>query len=568
MGFDIAIRNGLVVDGTGSPPRPADIGIAGERVVAVADRGQHLGADARHEIDASDRIVTPGFVDIHTHLDAQLAWDPLGTSSCWHGVTSVVLGNCGVTFAPCRPEDRSHLAELMESVEDIPRAAILEGMSWDWVTYGEYLASLDRLPKGPNVGGMIGHCAVRHHVMGDRSLGEEAPTDEDMGAMVELVEEAMDAGALGFSTSRTLMNRVPDGRPMPGTWAEPDELFAFADVLGRHGRGVFESASRLGERDSDDLTNTRAELAWMGEVSRRSGRPVTFGLAQSDRRPELFRQVVDLAKEQNAIGGCVRPQTTARSLGLLFGLQSRTPFDRSPAWRELRGLSVQEQLLALRDPARRTLFIAQAEEYPPGIDLSKLYVLPPGPARYDCDADTSLAAHAAARGVSEAAAFIELAIETGGTFVCNLPLLNQQLAAVEELLDDPLVTLGLADSGAHVGRFTDASQPTFFLTYWVRERARWRLEDAVRRLTLDAASLFGLTDRGVLRPGAYADVNVIDIEGLTLPQPEFIHDFPGGAGRYVQGSSGYDWTIVNGQVFMDHGEHAGALPGRLLRSTD
>jgi N-acyl-D-aspartate/D-glutamate deacylase len=306
----------------------------------------------------------------------------------------------------------------------------------------------------------------------------------------------------------------------------------------------------------------------MGEVSRRSGRPVTFGLAQSDRRPELFRQVVDLAKEQNAIGGCVRPQTTARSLGLLFGLQSRTPFDRSPAWRELRGLSVQEQLLALRDPARRTLFIAQAEEYPPGIDLSKLYVLPPGPARYDCDADTSLAAHAAARGVSEAAAFIELAIETGGTFVCNLPLLNQQLAAVEELLDDPLVTLGLADSGAHVGRFTDASQPTFFLTYWVRERARWRLEDAVRRLTLDAASLFGLTDRGVLRPGAYADVNVIDIEGLTLPQPEFIHDFPGGAGRYVQGSSGYDWTIVNGQVFMDHGEHAGALPGRLLRSTD
>jgi len=361
---------------------------------------------------------------------------------------------------------------------------------------------------------------------------------------------------------------VPDGRPVPGTWAEPDELFALADVLGRHGRGVFESASRLGEQDGDDLTKTRAELAWMGEVSRRSGRPVTFGLVQSDRRPQLFRQVVDLAKEQNAIGGCVRPQTTARSVGVLFGLQSRTPFDRSPVWKELRGLSVPEQLLALRDPARRTLLIAQAETYEPRVDLERLYVLPPGPARYDCDAESSLAAHAAARGVSPAAAFIELAIESDGMFVCNFPFLNQCLGAVEELLDDPLVTLGLADSGAHVTQIMDASQPTFLLTYWVRERERWRLEDAIRRLTWDSANLFGLTDRGVLRPGAYADVNVIDIDHLTLPQPEYVHDFPGGAGRYVQGSSGYDWTIVNGQVFMDHGEHAGSFPGRLLRSTD
>ena len=563
--MDLVIRNGTVVDGTGAPARPADVGILGDRVIALEPS---LDGRARREIDAEGRIVAPGFVDIHTHLDAQFAWDPIGSSSCWHGVTSVVMGNCGVTFAPCRPEDRSYLAELMESVEDIPRDAILTGLPWDWVTYGEYLGSMERLPKGPNVGGMVGHCAVRHHVMGERSLSDEPATTEDITSMAELVDEAMDAGALGFSTSRTLLHTVPDGRPVPGTWATPEELYAFADVLGRHGRGVFESASRLGERDGEDLAGTRAELAWMGEVSRRSGRPVSFGLAQSDRRPDLFRRVVGFAKEENAAGGCIRPQTTARGVGVLFGLQSRTPFDGSPAWQELRGMTLQEQLLALRDPARRAQLIAEAEQYPPRLDLNMLFVLPPGPARYDCPAESSLAAHADQRGVSPAAAFIELALETDGALVCNFPFLNQQLGAVEEMLDDPLVTLGLADSGAHVGQIMDASQPTFYLTYWIRERGRWGIEEAVRRLTSDTAQLFGVMDRGVLCRGAFADVNVIDLDALTLHQPEYVHDFPGGAGRYVQGSTGYDYTVVNGEVFMDHGEHTGALPGRILRSTD
>jgi N-acyl-D-amino-acid deacylase len=563
--MDLVIRNGNVVDGSGASARVADVGIVGDRVVAVEPE---LSGRAHREIEADGRVVTPGFVDIHTHLDAQLAWDPIGTSSCWHGVTSVVMGNCGVTFAPCRPEDRSYLAELMESVEDIPRDAILGGLPWDWVTYGEYLGSMGRLPKGPNVGGMVGHCAVRHHAMGERSLDDTPATEDDITAMTQLVDEAMDAGALGFSTSRTLLHTIPDGRPVPGTWATPDELFAFADVLGRHRRGIFETASRLGERDGEDLAGTRAEMAWMGEVSRRSGRPVTFGLVQSDRRPELFRQIVGFAKEQNALGGCVRPQTTARGVGVLFGLQSRTPFDRSPAWQALHGLSLQEQLLVLRDAARRQQLIAEAEEHPPRVKLDMLFVLPPGPARYDCPPDTSLAAHAEQRGVSAAAAFIELALETDGALVCNYPFFNQRLGAVEEMLDDPLVTLGLADAGAHVGQIMDASQPTFFLSYWIRERGRWGLEEAVRRLTSDTAQLFGIADRGVLHPGGFADVNVIDLEELTLHQPEFVHDFPGGAGRYVQGSSGYDYTLVNGEVFMDHGEHTGALPGRLLRSTD
>ncbi len=563
--MDLIIRNGTVVDGTGAPAQPADVGVIGDRVVAVDPA---LDAKGHRELDADGCIVTPGFVDIHTHLDAQLAWDPIGSSSCWHGVTSVVMGNCGVTFAPCRPEDRAYLAELMESVEDIPRDAIMDGLPWDWVSYGEYLDTMNRLPKGPNVGGMVGHCAVRHHAMGERSMDDTPATDEDIAAMVELVDEAMEAGALGFSTSRTLLHTVPDGRPVPGTWATPDELYAIADVLGRHRRGVFESASRLGERDGEDLSGTRAEVAWMGEVSRRSGRPVTFGLAQSDRRPELFRRVVGFAKEENTLGGCVRPQTTARGVGVLFGLQSRTPFDGSAAWRQLRGHSLQEQLLALRDAATRSQLIADADDHPPRLDLRELYVLPPGPARYDCDPESSLAAHAERRGVSAAAAFIELVLETDGALVCNYPFLNQCLGAVEEMLDDPLVTLGLADSGAHVGQIMDASQPTFYLTYWIREKGRWELEEAIRRLTSDTAELFGIVDRGVLRPGAFADVNVIDLDDLTLHQPEFVHDFPGGAGRYVQGSSGYDYSVVNGQVFMDHGEHTGVLAGRLLRSTD
>jgi N-acyl-D-amino-acid deacylase len=565
LNYDIVIRNGYVVDGTGAAAVRADVAISGDRIAEVAPDIADRGA---REIDADDRIVTPGFVDIHTHLDAQLAWDPAGTSSCWHGVTSVVMGNCGVTFAPCRPEDRSLLAEMMESVEDIPRDAILDGLPWDWESYGEYLDSFERLPKGPNAGGLVGHCALRTYVMGERGLDDAPATPDDIEQMAALLDEAMSAGALGFSTSRTLLHKVPDGRPVPGTYAHPDELIALAEVLGRHGAGVFEGAMRLGERDDDELTNTRAELAWMGEASRRSGRPISFGLTQSNRRPDLYRRVIEFAHEENATGAMVRPQTTARGVGILFGLESRTPFDRAPAWKELREHVNGRKLQMLRDSSFRQRLIAEADMHGSGVDLTTLFVLPPnGPPRYDCPVNTSLAAVAADRGVSPAAAFIELLLETDGALVCNLPFLNQRLDAVEEMLDDPLVTLGLADAGAHVGQIMDASQPTFFLSYWVVERRRWPLEEAIRRLTSDTADLFGVTDRGRLVPGAFADVNVIDVEQLALHQPEFVHDFPGGAGRYVQRASGYDATIVNGQVFMEHGEHTGVYAGRMLRST-
>jgi N-acyl-D-amino-acid deacylase len=565
--FDVIVRGGDVIDGTGAPRRRADVGIVGDRITVVeAD----LAGTASRTIDASGRLVTPGFVDIHTHLDAQLAWDPIGSSSCYHGITSVVMGNCGVTFAPCRPEDREYLAELMESVEDIPRDAILSGLPWDWVTYGEYLSTIGRLPKGPNVGGMVGHCALRQYAMGERSLGRDAPTADDMAVMCDLLGEAMRAGALGFSTSRTCLHKVPDGRPVPGTYATADELFAFADVLGAHGAGVFESASRIGEgeRHDPDVPLTRAELAWMGEASRRSGRPVSFGLTQHDSRPDLYRRVIGFAKEENARGATVRPQTTARSVGVLYSLDTRSMFDRSPAWRELREMRNGKKMVAIRDIVFRARLIDEAEQIVDGMDADQLYVVnQPSGARYDLDPQTTLGAEARRRGVSPAAAYIELLLETGGTVVCSYPFLNQQLGAVEEMLDDPLVTLGLADAGAHVGQILDASQPTFFLTYWIRERGRWTIEEGIRRLTSDTADLFGIADRGRLEPGRFADLNIIDLDALHLPPPTYQYDFPHGAGRYVQGASGYDWTLVNGQVFMDHGEHTGVLAGALLKNS-
>jgi len=567
MNHDIIIRSGMVVDGSGAPARQADVGISGDRITEIVDVDEGgLDGRAHREIDADGRLVTPGFVDIHTHLDAQLAWDPIGTSSCWHGVTSVVMGNCGVTFAPCRPEDRATLAEMMESVEDIPRDAILDGLPWDWETYGEYYASIDRMPTGPNTGGLVGHSALRTYVMGERGLDEAPATDDDIAAMAALVDEAMTAGALGISTSRTFLHRVPDGRPVPGTHATPDELLAFADVLGRHGAGVFEGAMRLGERDNDRFDSTRGEVALMGEISRRSGRPVSFGLTQSDRRPGLFEAVIDFVKSENADGADVRPQTTARGVGILFGLESRTPFDRAPAWKQLRAAVNGRKLQMLRDATFRQTLISEADVHGTGVDLDQLFVLPEGEARYDCHPSTSLAAIANERGVSPAAAFIELVLETDGDLVANMPFLNQDLTAVETMLDDPLVTLGLADAGAHVGQIMDASQPTFLLSYWIRERQRWSVEEAVRRLTSDTADLFGIRDRGRLVEGAFADVNVIDMETLHLPHPEYVRDFPGGAGRYVQRSTGYDYTLVNGAVFMEQGEHTGALNGRLLRS--
>ena len=558
---DLVIRAGTVVDGTGAAPIPADVAIDGERITIVGevdDRG-------RTEIDAAGAYVTPGFVDVHTHLDAQLAWDPDATSSCWHGVTSVVLGNCGVTFAPVRKGQERWLAELMESVEDIPADSILEGLAWDWETYGEYLAAIDELPKGLNVGGMVGHCAVRHYAMGERGLDETPATDADIAAMCGLVDEAMGAGALGFSTSRTLLHRVPDGRPVPGTWADERELLAIADVLGQRGHGVYEVAPRF-ERPGRDYENTRTEVHWMAEINRRTGRPVTFGLAQSNAGPELFRKILELVDEEADLGGELRPQTTARGIGLLFGLQHRTFFDRAPAWAALQPLPLDARLAALRDEHRRAELLQAAEENTPPLDWQGVYVLTRDDVDYSADPKTSLFAHAQRHGETIPEAFLRISLETEGRALFNYPFLNQRMDAVEELLDHPRTAIGLGDSGAHVGLIMDASLPTWFLLHWVRDRGKYPIADAVRRMTSDTARLFGIAGRGVLRPGAYADVNVFDLDALAVGLPEYVHDFPAGAGRYVQRAEGYHATIVNGTQFVDHGEPTGAHAGHTLRS--
>ncbi|HEX6310153.1 MAG TPA: amidohydrolase family protein [Acidimicrobiia bacterium] len=560
MAYDLVIEGGTIVDGTGHPPYRGDVAVQGARIVALGD----VDGRATRTIDAEGRLVTPGFVDVHTHLDAQLAWDPLATSSCWHGVTSVVLGNCGVTFAPCKPEDQEYLAELMESVEDIPAASILDGLSWSWQTYGEYLEELDRLPRGVNVGGMVGHCPVRQWAMGERGLDPEPATDDDIAAMVELVDEAVAAGALGFSTSRTMLHRVPDGRAVPGTYARPEELLAIAGVLGRRQRGTFEVAPKLGEDGGGEMT--RAEVTWMADVNRATGRPVTFGLAQTNLLPDLHTRVLAAVDEEAGAGAELRPQTTARSISILFGLAHRTPFDGAAAWQELRDLDIGARLAVLGDDARRAALVEAAKEHPPGIDLAGLFLVGTSEAHYDYSPADSLAALAEGAGEHPAETFIRLELDSNGRALFSWPFLNQRMDAVATLLRHPKMMLGLGDAGAHVGQIMDAGLPTFFLSHWVRDRGVFSVEDGVRRLTSDTAAVFGIDDRGVLREGAFADLNVFDLAALHLPLPEYVHDFPGGAGRYVQRSTGYDATIVNGRVFMAAGEPTGDLAGTLLRS--
>jgi len=559
MAYDVVIKNGTVVDGTGQQPYRADVAIQGDRIAEVGK----VTDSAKRTIDAEGHIVTPGFVDIHTHLDAQIFWDPIASSSCWHGITSVVMGNCGVTFAPCKPGDREYLAHLMESVEDIPAASIMAGMPWQWETYGEYLKALDNIPKGMNVGGMVGHCAVRYWAMGAESLDNKPANADQIARMHDTVAEAIAGGALGFSTSRTILHRTPEGQPVPGTFADRDELMGIARALGDLKRGLFEAAPGI---DSGRPADVKREVDWMTDVSLATGRPVTFGLAQSRPHPTVFSSMLDQISASATRGAQIFAQSTTRGIGVLFGFVNRTPFDRAPSWRALRTLKLEEKVAKLRNPEYRATMIQEALTDPPPIDFSQIFVLPQGEARYDHRADESLAAHAQRLGVSPAEAFIALSVERDGKAVFNYPFLNPSFDAVQTMLDHPRVVIGLGDSGAHVGQIMDSSLPTYFLKYWVKERQHFTLEQAIRKLTLDTAQLFGIQERGVIRQGAYADLNVIDFDNLQLPPPTFVQDLPAGGSRYIQQSSGYKHTLVNGEVFMDGLEHTGAFAGRVLRS--
>ena len=562
MAHDLVIRGGTVIDGTGAAAVRGDVAVDGDRIVAVGEV-DHDGAG--RVIDADGLLVTPGFVDVHSHLDAQVGWDPLMSSSCWHGVTSVVMGNCGMTFAPLRPGQADVLAHMMESVEDIPASAILQGLEWNWESYGQYLDAVDAMPKGINAAGYVGDVADRTYVCGDAACDDDfRATPEQLGRMAEIVEDAIRAGAVGYSISRSLTHRVPDGRWVPGTWSDPDEFFTIAAPLGRLGRGVLDCAPRYNETDGS-TSRVDAEMAWIAELSRRTGRPFTFNLMQMQSLGDHYRRVLELAETANASGAQLRPQTTPRSIGVLFSLAANTLVDDLPSFQPLRPLDLAGRLAGLRDPDVRARLVAEGAAKP--VDpFTRMFLMEPDRgAVYRYGPADSIAAQAAAHGTTPVAWYLDVLDRTDGAAIANWPVLNQDFDAIAELMTSPVSVMGLADAGAHATQIMDASQPTFFLSHWVRDHGLFSVEEGIRRLTSDTAGLVGLTDRGVVRPGAFADLNVLDLDGLRLPLPEIVHDFPGGAARFVQRAEGIHHTVVNGRHFLEGGRHTGELAGRLLR---
>jgi N-acyl-D-aspartate/D-glutamate deacylase len=562
---DLVIRGGTVVDGSGAPPREADVAVAGDRIVAV---GRDLDV-GREEIDARGKLVTPGFVDVHTHLDAQLTWDPLGAPACWHGITSVVVGNCGVGFAPCRAADREYLMFLMEGVEDIPRSALAAGMRWRWERFAEYLDALASTPLGPNVGAYAAHAALRVFAMGERGAGAEAPSDDELRVLEAAVDEALAAGALGVSTGRTTMHRTPAGDPVPGTFADRRELAALAAPLARRGHGVFQIVpyGAAGEA-ADGFARDLPLMVWLAEET---GRPVSIGLTQARRYPEVWREALAGIEAAAGPGTDLVPQVAPRSIGILLGFGGLlSPLFLFPAAGDLLDLPAAELTVALRDPAVRRRLVESVDpagEIMAGMaTLGEVFPLEDrGVLAYETDPAKSVAGRAAARGVSPGDVVIDWLLETDLRGLLIVTLYNSDLEAARTMLAHPLSVPGLGDAGAHTSQTCDVGVPTFMLAYWVRHRRALDLATAVRKLTFEPARVWGLAERGLVQAGCYADLNVLDLERLDLYLPEVRHDLPGGATNLSQRARGYAATVVNGQVLMRDGDHTGALPGRVLR---
>lgn len=564
---DLVIRGGTVVDGTGAEKRVADVAIDGDRIVAV---GPDVG-EGRREIDASGHLVTPGWVDIHTHYDGQVTWDPHLTPSGWHGVTTVVMGNCGVGFAPVRPGKEEYLIQLMEGVEDIPGTALAEGIQWDWESFPEYLNALDSMPRALDVATQIPHGPVRTYVMGDRGAKNEKATTEDIEEMAGLVKEGLEAGALGFSTSRTILHRAKDGEVVPGTNAEDEEVLGIGRAMGEVGHGIFEVAS--------DLAPEGDELAWMSQLGKETGRPVAFACLQSPADPNQWRRLLDAVEKDRAEGGCLTPQVAQRPAGLLLGWESTLhPFVAHPGYQALADLPREERRAKLADPAVRAQILESTPDYGqlPGPALlvmqgfSMMYALG-DPPNYEPAPDQSIGAIAAREGRKPLEIIYDVMMEGGGTGLIYLPLIgyaNGSLEPLREMMLHPNSVFSLSDGGAHCGLICDASVPTFLLTHWVRDRARGEkipLEKIVSRQTQDTAEFYGMHDRGVLAPGMKADLNVIDMEALHIHAPEMVYDLPAEGRRLVQKVDGYRYTICSGEVTYEDGAPTGALPGKLVR---
>lgn len=562
---DLVIRNGKVVDGSGEPARQADIAIDGDRITIVGTVEQA----GRREIDAAGKVVTPGWVDIHTHYDGQATWDPDMTPSSWHGVTTIVMGNCGVGFAPAdpAPDRRAWLIQLMEGVEDIPGTALEEGMTWNWESFPEYLDELERLPRVLDVSALVPHGPVRAYVMGERGGRNAEATPDEIDRMGTLVREAIEAGAVGFSTTRTLLHRAKDGELAAGTTASADELIGIGLAMGDAGHGVFELAS--------DMFDAEGEFAWMAKISRETGRPVTFGCLQDDFRPEHWRHLIELSEQANADGAHIVPQVAGRPACLLLGFESTAhPFMFHAAYQPLANLPFAERIEQLRKPEVRAAMLDESGEID-GIasflsNYKKLFALG-DPPEYEPAPERSVAAIAEREGRPANEVAYDLMLGNDGHALLYFPLLGYShgdFGALQEMLVQPGTVLGLGDGGAHCGILCDASLPTYMISHWARDRDRGDrlpLEQAVRLQTRQTAELYGFDDRGLLAPGYLADVNVIDFDELSIAAPEMVYDLPAGGRRLIQRASGYVATVKRGVVVRENDEATGERPGRLVR---
>ena len=558
---DVVIRSGTVVDGTGGPPRPADVAITGARITevgAVAGRG-------RREVDADGLLVTPGFVDIHSHYDGQATWDSRLLPSAWHGVTTVVMGNCGVGFAPVKPDDHDRLIELMEGVEDIPGAALHEGLQWTWQSFGEYLDALETRPHDIDFAAQVPHGALRLHAMGHRGSDHTArPTADEIAEMGRLAAEGVTAGGLGFTTSRTRNHRSSRGEYTPSLTAGRDELVGIAAGLGRIGAGVLQVVSDF--RDVDE------EMGTLRAMAESSGRPLSISVAAGGSGSDNHRRVLAAIEAINDDGLEVRAQVATRGIGVLLGLQaSINPFSRCPSYKEVADLPLPERVTALREPARRAAIVAEWTDRPLryGEAFTQLFALG-DPPDYEPSPDASVAAEAARQGRPAVELAYDLLLEDEGRALLYSPILNYPGGNLDEaraLLTHPFAVPGLGDGGAHVGTICDASFPTTLLVHWCRDRRRDQLDlpFVIRGQCRETARTVGLLDRGVVAPGYRADINVIDFDALRIHPPRLEFDLPAGGKRLLQGADGYRHTFVAGQEVYADGEATGALPGRLVR---
>jgi N-acyl-D-aspartate/D-glutamate deacylase len=562
---DLVIRNGKIVDGTGKPAFIGDIAIDGGKITSV---GGKAGA-GRREIDATGLLVTPGFVDIHTHYDGQVTWDPYLTPSSWHGVTTLVMGNCGVGFAPVEPGKEEFLIGLMEGVEDIPGTALAEGIKWGWESFPEYMDAVEKMKRAVDVGVQVPHGSVRAYVMGERGAHNEAATPEDIEKMAAVVRDGIRAGALGFTTSRTMLHRAKNKELVPGTFAGEDELLGIGRALGQAGHGVFEMAS--------DMVGPDATMEWMVKLSAETGLPITFAVAQTDNGPHAYRNLLERVRELNANGAHLAPQISARPTGLLMGLESSLhPFITHPTYKTIAHLPIDERVAKMRDPEIRAQILSEEPSVKDKMtrhmvtNFKKFFPLG-DPPDYEPVRESSVAARAERMGKSAAELAYDLMLERNGRELLYMPLGNYaeyNHNALREMLLDPVTTLGLSDGGAHCGLICDASMPSYMLSHWVRDRSRGEklpVETAVRLQTSDTAKLYGLNDRGVLAPGMKADVNVIDLDALKLHAPKMVFDLPAGGRRLIQRAEGYKFTILSGEVTFKDGVPTEAMPGKLIR---